>query len=234
MKIWVFIKNDFRFLLRHHFYTAYGCLTFLLVLALSIFQGEAKEMASVILLITEITSFSSTFIAANLLLERSQGIYDVLFITPVKMKSYLCAKICSLSIPAVISGMIIVTISFGIEGVNIWMICSLFLTTVLFSLLGITLATRCESVNGFILRILPFGLFLIGLPLAGFLQLIDHPLLYLLPTQGTIILLQSPYVLWNWVSVIYAVMILIIWGIIFWGWSKRWFMQYVVLKGVKQ
>ncbi|MBO1004026.1 ABC transporter permease [Pseudogracilibacillus auburnensis] len=233
MKIRGIFIHDVKFQFRQGFYFAYAILTIMLILVSLIFTESAKQIAVVILLITEITSFSSTFIAANLLLEKEQGVYDALFITPINVSIYLLIKIFSMSIPAVVSGALFLLFSLGTGSLTVWTLCGIYLTAILFILLGLAVSTRCKSMNGFILVSIPFGLLFAGFPLLEFLHIYAVPFSHFLPTHSTILLLRNAFEEVQWKSNILALLHLIIWIIIFWFWAKFWFTKYIVWKGGK-
>lgn len=230
MKTWMLIKNDLKFQYRHGFYMAYFVLTLMLLMLLSLFSGLAKEQAGMILLLTEISSFGSTFVAATIVLEKEQRLYDTLFVTPINIHSFLQAKILSLAAPALISGTILFVVSFGLNMIRLEFIAGIFLASILFSLLGLTLATRCQSINGFILLSLPFGLVLVGLPIVHYLQLFPIPFSILLPAQGALLLLNAGFEQTGWKDVLLAVLLLAGWVLVFYVWAERWFSTYIVQK----
>ncbi|WP_340084201.1 hypothetical protein MHB50_16090 [Siminovitchia sp. FSL H7-0308] len=230
MKTWMLIKNDLKFQYRHGFYMAYFVLTLMLLMLLSLFSGLAKEQAGMILLLTEISSFGSTFVAATIVLEKEQRLYDTLFVTPINIHSFLQAKILSLAAPAFISGTILFAVSFGLNTIRLEFIAGIFLTSILFSLLGLALATRCQSINGFILLSLPFGLVLAGLPIVHHLQLFPMPFSIILPAQGALRLLNAGFEQTGWKDVLLAVLLLAGWVLVFYVWAERWFSTYIVQK----
>lgn len=231
MKTFILVRNDLKFQFRHGFYSAYFVLTLMLLMLLSLFSGFAKEQAGVILLLTEISSFGSTFVAATIVLEKEQRLYDTLFATPINIHSFLQAKILSLAAPALLSGTILFAVSFGLNVIRLEFIAGILLSSLLFSLLGLALASRCRSINGFILLSLPFGLILSGLPIVHYLQLFQIPFSKYLPTHGALKLLNSGFEQTGWKDCLFAVILLAGWLIVFYVWAERWFSAYIVQKG---
>ncbi|MBB4826774.1 fluoroquinolone transport system permease protein [Sporosarcina luteola] len=231
MKLLNLLVNDMKFHLRHGFYIAYIVLTAMLLGILSLFPEIIKEQAAIILTITEIGSFGSTFIAATIILEKEQKLYDTLFITPLSIHSFIQAKVMALSIPALLSGMILFANSFGVRAITPEFIIGVMLTSILFSLLGFALATRCDSINGFILLAAPFGLLFVGLPLVHDLRLLQVPFNSYLPTQGAIQLIRASFEEAHWKDSLRSIFSLSVWIALFYIWAKRWFSNTIVWKG---
>ncbi|GIP34693.1 ABC transporter permease [Paenibacillus sp. J2TS4] len=221
--------HDVKFQIRQGFYLAYLLITVMYSLLLSLVPAGAKSELSVIVIFTDPSALGFFFIGGIVLLEKGQNIYDNLFVTPLQVREYMTAKTLSLAMLSTLSGTAVHVSSFGIEEISGLFLAGIFLTSAFFTLIGLGLAVRYETLNGFFL-VSPMYSILFYVPVLGYMKLFDSPLYYLLPTQGTLLLIASPFhPLAAW-EMVYGLLVLLIWIGLAYVWAKRSFTNYIVLK----
>lgn len=166
-------------------------------------------------------------------MEKSQGILNNLFITPIRIHEYIISKMVSLTMLAMISSSIIAipVITSGLKPLPF--LIGVLLTSLLSSLLGLILGVRVKSVNGYILMAIPCIIVFI-LPILEFaVPSLSLPL-WIVPTKPSLFLVKyamglgpeknaltqtafSVFMLCTWISAAYL-------------WASKWFQKYVVNK----
>ncbi|MEK4250077.1 fluoroquinolone export ABC transporter permease subunit [Paenibacillus sp. FSL W7-1287] len=220
---------DFRFQWRHGFYFAYAfvCACYWLLLN---YIPEAYLHKSVILLTFSDPSALGLILAGGiLLLERDQGIHDPLFVTPMRTRDYLFAKVASLSCLSLIAAWVIHLTSIGIPKSPVLFSVGVVLTSSLMTLLSISVVVRYHTINGFIMMSQVYALPL-ALPLLGFFDIWNTKLYLLLPTEGTLLLLESAISDLTTVQIGYSLFILLIWNYGIYVWASYSYKKYVLGK----
>jgi fluoroquinolone transport system permease protein len=93
------------------------------------------------------------FMGAIVLLEKSQRVISFMAITPLKAYEYVCSKVLSLGIIALLVAAVL-GIAAGCESIAA-VLAGTFLSGALFTLSGIIIATKITSLNRFILATVP-------------------------------------------------------------------------------
>jgi fluoroquinolone transport system permease protein len=108
-----------------------------------------------------------------------------------------------------------------------YLIIGVGLTSVFFTLFGLGVAVRHKTLNGFFLSSI-FYTTLFFVPLLGYLNIVETPLYYLLPTQASLELIQAslqPIAISKGIGFIF---LLLIWIWIAYHWAYRSFQKYVI------
>ncbi len=107
------------------------------------------------------------------MLEKGQGILDLVTITPLRTKEYLLSKVISLNVVSLAAG---ITIAVFTHQTFNWLllIMTILLTASVFTLFGFMVAIRCHTVNQYFGRVIPWMILiivpcfsLIGFPMSG-------------------------------------------------------------------
>lgn len=132
------------------------------------------------------------FVGVMVLFEKQAGTSSALIVTPLRPWQYLLSKSISLTIPALI---ISIAMTFASrESVNLLLvIVAVFLTSVLFLLLGFIGAQRVKTFNQYIL-IIPMFIAPLCIPIIDYFGLWESPLMWIIPTQSSLILLKAAFV----------------------------------------
>lgn len=132
------------------------------------------------------------FIGVMVLFEKQAGTSSALVVTPLRPWQYLLSKSVSLTIPALIVSIAMTYASR--ESANLLLvIVAVFLTSVLFLLLGFIGAQRVRTFNQYIL-IIPMFIAPFCIPIIDYFGLWESPLMWIIPTQSSLILLKAAFV----------------------------------------
>jgi len=219
---------DVKLQLRHGFYIAYGLVTMVYIIFLRLLPFDVRETVDIVLTFSDPSVLGFFFIGGLVLLEKGQGIYDNLFVTPYKPEAYIWSKTLSLSLLSVLTSTIVHLSAFGGMSHAFYFISGVWITSMFFTLIGIGVAVRCQTLNSFFLlaSVYSFGFIV---PLVEVVGLWHSPLLGLLPTKGSLLLLSSSFKPISSLEIVYAYCILIVWTVLAYRWAKSSFIKFIIL-----
>lgn len=220
MRLLFAIKNDFRFQIRHGFYGAYMIISLIYIVALKLLPLPIRSFIIPIILFTDPSVLGAFFVGGIVLLERGQGLLEPLFVTPLKLTDYILSKVISLTLLANLSSVFIVLATFGVKINYFWLILGVSLTSIFFTLLGLAISVRVKSLNGYLFSS-PLYITAFFLPLLDYFGLWSTPLFYLLPGQGTLLLILAAFRQTSIYSLIYSISILLLWIVIASLWAYK-------------
>jgi len=154
-------------------------------------------------------------IGAIVILERGQNLYSGLFSSPLRTGEYLAAKAISLGIISLVSSLAIMVAGLGRFVNPLLIVPGIFLTAMFFTLVGFAPALRFKSLPVFLL-LSPVYIIIFFAPILLYLELVDLPLLYLLPTTGSLLLIDGSLRGLSVGMTIYSIAILGLWLIGAW------------------
>ncbi|MGG5318325.1 hypothetical protein [Enterococcus sp. AZ072] len=112
------------------------------------------------------------------MLEKSQRVLNALAVSPVNVRDYLIAKICSLCVISVVSSLVLAII--GGLGNLLMIAAATMVTSLIFSLLGLIVGAKISSLNHYMFAIVPLEIICFVPPLVylfePFSWLTLHPL----------------------------------------------------------
>ncbi len=216
------VLNQFR---QNIFYAA----IFVAVLwSVVLFQIPDTAIAPVLvsILFLDLSIFGFFFMAALYYLEKGDRVLEGLVVTPLRVIEYLTAKISVLTLLSVLVGAA-VTLTVYSPFIN-WglYVLAVIGMSVPVSLLGFVLAARYNGINEFLVPGV-FFLVIMQLPLLGYLGIWDNPLLYLVPSQPGMILLEAAFAsvpLWK---LAYALVYLALLVVVSWRWAEQTFVRVI-------
>lgn len=218
---------DIKFQWRHGFYIAYAFVCACYWTLLYFIPDKHLEKIVTVLTFSDPSTLGLILAGGILLLERDQGIHDPLFVTPIRTREYLLAKATSLSVLSLTAAWVIHITSSGVPESPFLFSIGIVLTSSLMTFLSIGVVVRYRTINGFILMSQVYALPLI-LPLLGFFDVWDLKLYTILPTEGTLLLLQSAFFSLSNGEILYAISILICWNYALYMWAKFSYKKYVL------
>jgi len=220
---------DIKFQWRHGFYMVYAIVCACYWILLTFIPDKHLEKSVIILTFSDPSALGLILAGAILLLERDQGVHDPLFVTPLRTRDYLFAKVASLSVLSLIAAWVIHATSSGYPESPILFSIGVMLTSSLMTLISIGVVVRYQTINGFIIMSQVYA-FPLVLPLLGFFDVWDTWLYNVFPTQGTLLLLQSGHSRLSIDQVIYALFILSIWNYVIYNWANHSYRKYILEK----
>lgn len=214
--------NDVKFQFKYGFYLLYLVLTSVYLGVIFAVPLPYRELAIAIVVFSDPVAIGLFFMGALVLFEKSERVLDSIFISPLKVSEYILAKIMSLAVISVAVGLAI-GFTAAPASISFWpLFWGLALGSTLFSLAGLIVAARINSLNQFMLTVIPLALFLSLPPFILFFW--DQGIwLYLHPGATVLRLIQQGLGLGVMTeSQIYLQMILLIfWNSLFWIWAKK-------------
>lgn len=223
------IAYDIKLQYRQGFYYAYLVISAFYVVLLRFLPASVRETADILLTFTDPSMLGFFFIGGLVLLEKGQDIHNTLFVTPYKPEEYILSKTLSLTILSAISSYLIHISEFGFTTNPLLFMLGVVLTSVFFTFAGMGVAFRCRSLNGFFF-LSTMVTFVFLLPISGFLDIWSTPLYYVLPTQGSFILLRSAFEQIPASQILYAVLLLAGWGGLAFLWTRVSFRKFIMLR----
>ncbi|MBX3052321.1 MAG: ABC transporter permease [Caldilineaceae bacterium] len=186
--------------------------------------GIVTVLVSILFL--DLSIFGFFFMAALYYLEKGDRVLEGLVVTPLRVVEYLTAKIGVLTALSVVVGAVVTLIVYGFSINWGWYMLAVVGMSVPISLLGFVLAARYNGINEFLV---PGILFLVVMqfPLLGYLSIWDNFLLYLIPSQPGMILLEAAFTgapLWE---IGYALLYLAALIFVGWRWAEQTFVRVI-------
>lgn len=229
MKILSALRYDVLFQFRHGFYYAYALISVLYILLLRFIPVAIRERAAVLVIFSDPVMLGVFFVGGIILLEKEQRVLASIFITPFRLDEYIITRVISLTIIAELVSFSIIYFVFGNIAGPFNLFIGVGLSSVFFTLLGLALAARVDSINGYILRV-PLVFIPLFLPILEYLNLFKTPLFYIIPSQGSLILIRAgfndiPFFEW-----FYAIILLLSWIVIAYFLARKSFYKNIILQ----
>ena len=186
------IWADIRFQVKQGFYYVYVGITIMYLIILSFLPHDILVVVTPLIVFSDPSVLGLFFIGGIIMLEKLQGVMMVMVVTPLRPEEYILSKVISLTIIAVLAGIAITGFSLH-SGIN-WLILvlSVVLTSGIFTLCGIMITAGCHTINGFILKVIPY-MILFTLPC---LSLVGFPyswLFTIVPSVAALRLMMGAY-----------------------------------------
>ncbi len=185
MRLAAALRNDVRLQVRHGFYAAYAVVICAYLVLLHALPPHAREVLLPLLVLTDPAVYGFVFVGGILLLERSDGTLESLFVSPLRPLEYVASKALSLGLLALASAFALVLPVTGLPAHPLVFAAGVGLTATFFVCIGIAAATRFRSFVSFMLGA-GIGISVFFLPVLRPLGLLDTPWLRLLPTDATL------------------------------------------------
>lgn len=200
---------DLRLQLRYRIAAIATLVTFLYAFMFRMAPESNDHRVVVLLIFSDPSMFGFLFIGAMMLFEKRTDTLQAVVVTPLSVGQYLWSKAISLTILATLSGCIMALSAEGMHCNYLALLIGIVLTSLLFVFLGIIGVAHVRSLNEYLI-IIPIFLAPATLPLLNFFKVTHTPLLFAIPTQASLILLEAafrPVPTWQ---LAYAVIYLII------------------------
>jgi fluoroquinolone transport system permease protein len=162
------------------------------ILALTQLPAAGVEWILPFAIFMDLSVFGLYFMAAILFLEKGEGVLEALATTPMSKGAYLFSKIASLTVLAVLTSVAVAAIVHGLRLNWPLLIAGVALNSWMMTLVGFILAARYNAINEFLL---PSMIFMAPsqLPALDYFDIWQSWLLYLIPTQPTMLLIEAAF-----------------------------------------
>jgi fluoroquinolone transport system permease protein len=191
------IISDIRFQSKQGFYLVYVIITVMYLIILSLLPESFLRIALPLVVFSDPSVLGLFFIGGIIMLEKGQGVIQVLVVSPLTTGEYIIAKVISLSVVAVVAASAITILSSS-ETINWFLfLISVVLTSGIFTLCGVVINAGCNNVNQYILKTIPYMLLLV-LPC---FSILGAPLLYpltMVPSVAALRLMLGAFTQITW------------------------------------
>lgn len=236
------LQWDVRSQVRQGIYLATLVVIGIWVATLAALPREAVAWLLPFAIFMDLSVFGLYFMADILYLEKSDGVLNAIVVTPLRRSEYLLAKLASLALLAVLATVIVVlaatlevdSMAFGAVSMGaarqvnwLWLLIGVVMNSWLMVLIGFLLAVRYNNISEFLIPSLVF-MMPSQLPLLDYFGIWTHWLIYLVPTQPTMILIEAglrPVPTWQ---VVYALIYLAGAGALVWWLALAAFDRFVI------
>jgi len=220
-------KWQFRLLIKYHILTVAIVVALVYMFILLAIPELRGEEISLVILFSDPTMLGFIFIGAIMLFEKSENTLDAQVVTPMKPGTYLWSKALALMIPALILSLGIAFSAYGVHFRIFPVIFAVGFASLIFTFLGLVGVSRVKSFNQYML-IIPLFLAPTSLPLLHFYHLVHWPVMFVIPTQSVLNLLElsrkgiySPKIITDiaWLG---------IWLAVSYQWAKKSYYKYIL------
>ena len=218
---------DVRLQNRYGFYAVYSVVTGMYVAGVLVAPDAWIGWLAPLVIFSDPAFLGFYFIAALVLFEKGEGVINALVTSPLTTGEYLLSKAASLTLLATLASIVLALAAAGLQVSFLPLLVSVMLTSVLFVFVGFVAVARFDSLNAYfmtaIVYLMPFSL-----PFLPYFGVLEHPLFYLLPTHGSLLLLSAgfePVPTWQ---LAYAVAYLAVWCIAAFVAARRAFDHHIV------
>lgn len=189
-----------------------------------------RPVAEPYVLIGDIAIIGFFFIGGSVFFEKQERTLGAVISTPLRFWEYLTAKLAVLLAISLIVAIVVVSISSGTAYRPVPMVLGVVLGTLLMLMVGFISSLPFTSVTDwFLFSVIPLAAMLIP-PILHHSGLWPNPALYVVPTQGPMLLLGAAFgqvTLSAW-QVVYAVGYPVLWLAVLWRAAHALFGHYVI------
>ncbi len=182
---------DLRLQVRYKIVAVAAMITALYAIGFQLAAERPSETLVVVLVFSDPTTIGFLFVGVLVLFERGAGTLEAVVVTPLSTAQYLWSKAISLTLVAVVCSLVIAVAAGHAFDVALFVVATA-LSSLLLVFIGLVAVVRARSVNAYLV-IVPLFLMPLTLPLLQTIGAVASPLLYALPTQGSLLLLQAAF-----------------------------------------
>lgn len=191
-----------------------------------------REVAAPLVLFGDLVLVPFFFIAGSLFFEKGERTLSALTVSPLRFGEYLAAKLATLTLLSTVLALAITVIAHGLDFALLPLLAGLVATTVFMLVLSFATALPFSAVTDWLVPS-TFWLALMNVPLLHYSGLWEHPVLYLIPTQGSLLLLgaafgQADPAPWEYV---YAAGYPLLWAAVLALLARRLYTRFIVAEG---
>lgn len=182
---------DLRLQVRYQIITVAVAITALYSIVFQLVPESVLDRLTVVLIFSDPTTIGFLFVGVLVLFERGAGTLQAVVVSPLSPAQYLWSKAISLTTVAVFCAIVMAVVGQRGFGFNLpLLVVSTALTSILLVFIGFSAVVRVRSVNAYLV-VVPVFLLPLTLPLLPALGLLESPLFYVIPTTGSLVLLDA-------------------------------------------
>ncbi len=221
------LKLDLLMQQRYGFFYAGGFTLLVWLAVLRTLPTTVLSRAVPVVIFLDLAIIGFYFIAGMILFEKDERTIFALIVTPLRFLDYLASKLITLTTLALIISFLLIILSPSADLNLGFAIAGTLSTSIISLLLGFIAVTPFSSLSTYLI---PSQIYVITLylPMIHYFGWWQDPLFYLLPTQGSLLLLQGSYEPIELWQLIYALLSGLIWAIFLTLVARRSFDYHVV------
>lgn len=226
------VRLDLLQQLRYGFYYAAGFVTLLWIALLYSLPEAAKEVALTFVVFTDLAAVGYVFIAGMVLFEKGEKTLFALLATPLRFREYLASKLATLTALALIMSLVVIAAGYGLRFNPALLVLGVIFTSLVSLLVGFIFVAPFDSISEYLIPGQLPTLVLVA-PLVHFFGIWESPIFYLIPTQGSLLLLGDAFGITQlsaW-QIAYAILYQLLWIAGLALLARRVFDRYIVARG---
>jgi fluoroquinolone transport system permease protein len=154
--------------------------------------GHLRPVAEPYVLSGDVTIIGFFFVAGTVFFERQERTLSAVIASPLRFGEYLAAKLAVLLVISLGVAVVVATVAHGASYHLVPMVLGVALGTLLMLLVGFISSLPFASISDwFLAATIPLAV--MNLPILYYSGLWPNPVLYLLPTQGPLVLLGAAF-----------------------------------------
>lgn len=225
------VRLDLLQQLRYGFYYAAGFVTLLWIALLYALPETVEEVAVTFVVFTDIAAVGYVFIAGTVLFEKGEKTLFALLSTPLRFREYLASKLATLTALAIVMSLVVIGVGYGFVFDPALLVLGVLFTSLISLLVGFIFVAPFDSISEYLI---PGQLptLLIVAPLVYFFGIWESPIFYLIPTQGSLLLLGGAFGITQLLAwqIVYAVLYQLLWVAGLTLLARRVFDRYIVAR----
>ncbi len=224
------LKQDIKYQFRNGFYYVYLFVSIVYIIILFKLPSKIQGIATAMVIFSDPAMLGFFFVGAIILLEKEENIFEALFITPLRVKEFIAARLFSLTTISLLTSFLIAILIRGFSFNYILLFISISLTSIFFTLQGLTIAVVAKTVNEYLIYSI-FYSFILVIPFLEFLDIYENILFYIWPTRASLVLILGAFSrnIGLYESLI-SIFVLIIWIFIGYKIAYKYFVDHIILK----
>jgi fluoroquinolone transport system permease protein len=229
-RLLVATRLDLRLQWRYGFYYAAVFVTLVWLALLWGLPARLQDVLVPLVVFVDLALVGFYFIAGMVLFEKGERTLAALTVTPLRFGEYLASKLITLTALAIVVSLVVALLIAPLRFNVPLLVLGIFFAALLSLLVGFLSVLAYTSISSYLM---PSQLWLLplALPLLAYLGWWGHPLLYLLPNYGALLLLRGAFVgIAPW-QVAYAVLYQAAWVMGLAWWSQRAFARHILQGG---
>ncbi|MCK2238438.1 MULTISPECIES: fluoroquinolone transporter permease [unclassified Crossiella] len=206
------LRLDLKLQRRYGFLYAAAFAAVLWIVVLNLLPAKVLGAALPYALFGDLAIVGFFFIAGAVFFEKGERTLFALLSTPLRFREYLLAKLGTLTMIAVAVSLAVVISVRGLDFHPLTFLAGIVLTSLLMILLGFVTAAPYPSVSEWLMPAL-VPLVIVNVPLLSYSGVWPEPLLYLIPTHGSLLLLGAAFdqIALSWPQLLYALGYQLLW-----------------------
>lgn len=167
MKLAALVTGDVKIQFTYGIYGLYLVFSVLYIGLVFALPASWRERAAVMLIFTDPSAMGLFFMGSIVLFEKGERALNTLAVSPVSPLEYTLSKLISIAIVSTAVA-VVIGVASGAVRITFGFLAGVVLGSCLFSAVGLVVAARSGTLNGFILRTIPYEL-VINLPAFAYL-----------------------------------------------------------------